>query len=263
MLIKNKIIIVSGIGPGLGTKLAVQAAKEGAKAVILAARTQTKIDLAEEAVNALDNQCQVLKLATDITDKNQCEQLVSEAIKNFGNIDILFNSAFMHGNFESIESADLNSWKQVINTNLIGTMQMTQAVIPQMKAQKNGAIVMVNTMSVRKPFIGECGYSASKAALGSATKFLALELGQYGIRANSAHMGWMWGVPVQSYISHTSQQNDVSEQSLIDEVAKKIPIGRIPTDDECAKAALFLGSDYASAVNGAILDVNGGEFLPT
>ena len=263
MLVKDKIIIVSGIGPGLGIKLAVQAAREGARGVVLAARTEAKLDGAERAIKELNGiECQTLKLATDITDRAQCEQLVKETIATFGQIDLLLNSAFMHGNFESVESADLAVWKQVMDTNLMGTMQITQAVIPQMKARKQGSIVMVNTMSVRKPFIGECGYAASKAALGNAAKFLALELGQYGIRVNSAHMGWMWGVPVQDYIAHAAREQNLSEQTLVDNVAQNIPLGRIPTDDECANAVLFLGSDYASAITGAILDVNGGEFIP-
>ena len=263
MLLKDKVVIVSGIGPGLGIKLAVEAAREGAKGLILAARTASKLDDAEAAVNELHGSCEVLKIPTDIRNADDCQNLVSKTLAQFGRIDALFNSAYEHGNFETADAADLSTWKSVVDTNLIGSMQLTQAVIPSMKAQKQGAIVMISSMATRKPFSGEAGYAAAKAALGTAAKYLAVELGQYGIRINTAAMGWMWGAPVQGFVKMSAEQQNIEEDSIVAGVAKNIPLGRIPTDDECARAALFLASDYASAITGATLDVNGGEFIPT
>ena len=99
-------------------------------------------------------------------------------------------------------------------------------------------------------------------ALRAATKHLALELGQYDIRVNSVHMGWMWGPNVEMYFDWQSQSTGRDKKDLIAEVAKNIPLGEIPDDGECAKAALFFASDYASVVTGAALDVNGGEYMP-
>ncbi|MCB1677574.1 MAG: SDR family oxidoreductase [Halioglobus sp.] len=266
MLLADKVVIVSGIGPGLGVKLAVAAAQEGARAVVLAARTPQKLADAQEQIQALGTSCETLAVATDICERAQCERLVEAAIDKFGRIDALVNSAYYHGNFEPVESADLDEWQRVVNTNLIGTMQLTQAVIPSMKARGQGAIVNINTMATRKPAImaagGESGYAASKAALAAATKYLAAELGSSGIRVNSALMGWMWGAPVQGYVEYAAEQQGVSQEEIIAPIARNIPLGRIVTDEECARAALFLVSDYASAVTGASLDVNGGEYMP-
>jgi NAD(P)-dependent dehydrogenase (short-subunit alcohol dehydrogenase family) len=102
----------------------------------------------------------------------------------------------------------------------------------------------------------------SKAALTGATAQLALELGRYGIRVNTAYMGWMWGPPVEGYLRAAAAQQGTTVEALARGVAQHIPLGRIPDDADCAKAALFLASDYACAVTGAALDVNGGEFLP-
>lgn len=264
MLLKDKIIIVSGIGPGLGVKLAIEAAREGAAGVVVAARTQDKLDDAEKRIHEVAKNCRVLKQVTDITDRGQCEKLAAVAVKTFGRIDALVNSAFVHGAMDFASSADLDSWiPGPIGTNLIGTLKLTQAVIPQMKKQKSGAIVMVNTMAVRQvPPLGEAGYAASKAALATAAMYLAKELAPSGIRVNTVHIGWMWGAPVQGYVAWQANELKISEEKIKAQIAANIPIGRIPTDDECARPALFLVSDYASAVTGAALDVNGGAYMP-
>lgn len=262
MLLKDKVVIVSGIGPGLGQELSTLAAKEGARAVVLAARTQQKLDAAEQEINDLGLGTKVLKMSTDIANEEQCKALAEAAAEAFGRIDVLFNSAYNPGAFEPIESASMDGWRQAMDVNLFGTMYLTQACVPHMKAAGGGAVVMIATMVEHKPMATQGGYGASKMALRAATKHLALELGQYNIRVNSVHMGWMWGPNVEMYFNWQAQSTGRSTEDLIAEVVEDIPLGEIPDDGECAKAALFFASDYASVVTGAALDVNGGEYMP-
>jgi NAD(P)-dependent dehydrogenase (short-subunit alcohol dehydrogenase family) len=263
MLLSQKIIIISGIGPGLGVKLAVEAAREGAKGVIVAARSQDKLDDAERRIAAVNSDCKVLKCATDISDREQCARLAAAALETFGRIDALVNSAYFHGDMDYPGTANLESWTAVMNTNLIGTLKLTQAVLPAMKQQRSGSIVNINTMAARVvPPLGEAGYAASKAALAVASKFLAKEVGPDGIRVNNVHMGWMWGAPVEGYLQWQAKENGVPVETLIEQIASQIPLRRIPPDEECARAALFLASDYASVITGATLDVNGGHYMP-
>lgn len=265
MLLKDKVIIVSGIGPGLGIKLATEAARAGARAVVCAARTPEKLDAAEAAIRALGApaaDCVVVKVPTDITDVAQCAYLVDETVRHFGRIDALFNSAFEHGAFAPVSEGDVAAWLKIFNTNVIGTLQLTQQAIRQMKAHGGGAVVMINTMATRKPYAGEGGYAASKAAQHAAVKYLAQEVGRHGIRINSIFMGWMWGVPVQQGIRMMAKMQKTNEETVLKGIVANIPLGRIPTDEECARGALMLASDYASAITGACLDANGGEFLP-
>jgi len=261
MLLKDKVVIVSGIGPGLGIELAVQAAAQGAKLAI-AARTPSKLDDAEAEVARLGLGTEVLKVATDISDPQQCKQLVEKTLEKFGRIDCLINSAYNPGSFEPIEKAKLDGWRQAMEVNLFGTMTLTLEVVPHMKKQGGGSIVMVNTMVTRKPLATQGGYGASKAALHSATSHLAVELGKYNIRVNSTFMGWMWGPPVEGYFDMMAKHTGADKQAMIAEVEKNIPLGKIPDDADCAKAVIFLASDYACAITGAGLDVNGGEFIP-
>lgn len=261
MLLKDKVVIVSGIGPGLGQELSTLAAKEGARAVVLAARTQEKLDIAEQEIAGLGLGTAVLKVPTDISDAAQCKALADTAVAEYGQIDVLFNSAYDPGSFEPIESADLDGWRRAMDVNFFGTMALTQSCIPHMK-DNGGAIVMIATMVEHKPLATQGGYGASKSALRAATKHLALELGQYNIRVNSVHMGWMWGPSVEGYFAWQAQASGKTQEALIEEVTQNIPLGVIPDDADCAKAAVFFGSDYSTVVTGAALDVNGGEFMP-
>lgn len=262
MLLRDKILIISGIGPGLGVKLAVEAAREGAAAVAISARTADKLDDAERRILEVQPACKVLKQATDVRDAEQCQRLAQMAHERFGRIDGLVNSAFFWGSPAAADAADLEGWKAVYDTNLIGTMQMTQAVVPAMKAGGGGAIVNISTMATLKPHTGEAGYAASKGALNVVTKYLATELGPSNIRVNVVRMGWMYGTPVKQHIHYAAKAQGVPEQQIYDSIAASVPLRRLVTDDECARAALFLVSDYASAITGATLDANGGEAMP-
>ncbi|WP_116366518.1 SDR family oxidoreductase [Parahaliea mediterranea] len=261
MLLNNKVAIVSGIGPGLGQHLATHCAKEGAH-VVLAARSADKLDAAEAAIASLGLNTRVLKVPTDIADPDACTALVAATCAHFGGVDVLLNSAYTGGEMTPVENANLADWRNTMDTNFFGSMQLTLAAVPSMKQRGGGAIVMVNTMVVRKAMAYNAGYSASKGALKTATAHLALELGQYGIRVNSAFMGWMWGPNVQGYVRQAAASQGVSEERVVEGIAQHIALRRIPTDANCAKAVIMLASDYASEVTGACLDVNGGDFIP-
>lgn len=262
MLLTDKIVVVSGIGPGLGIELSTLAAAEGAAGVVVAARTPSKLDDAEAAIRARGLATRVVKVPTDIADADACRRLVDAAVDAFGRIDALVNSAYVAGRFDPVDEANLDDWRATFDVNLYGTLNLTQAVVPVMKRQGGGAIVMINSMVTRKPLAGQSGYAVSKSALTTATALLAVELGPANIRVNSCYMGWMWGPSVENYLAVVAEQQGTTVEALAAGIAKAIPLGRIPDDAECAKAALFLVSDYAGAVTGAALDVNGGEFLP-
>jgi NAD(P)-dependent dehydrogenase (short-subunit alcohol dehydrogenase family) len=262
MLLRDKVVIISGIGPGLGVKLAVEAAREGARGIVLGARSEAHLTDAEQRIRAIGASGQVLSVPTDIRDAQHCERLAAAAYDKFGRIDGLVNSAASHGPMLPITDDDLTSWRADYETNVIGSVQLTKAVALRMKKHGGGAVAMINTMATMKPFMGEAGYAAAKAALLVASKYLAIELGPHNIRINSIRMGWMWGVPVQTYVSYMSKEKGVAEDDLKRAITANIPLSRIVTDDECARAALFLVSDYSSGMTGSVLDSNGGEALP-
>lgn len=258
MILQDKVVIVSGIGPGLGQELAINAGRFGAR-VALAARTQSFLDEVDAKVK--ETGAETLVVATDITQPEQTANLVERTVERFGRIDALVNSAYSAGAFCSFEDADFDEWRKTMEVNLFGSLSLTQQVVPVMKKQGKGAIVNINTMVERKPLPMQAAYASSKGALSVATRMLAKELGPYGIRVNSVAMGWMWGPPVEGYVQGAAKQAGVSQDEIIADIVKDIPIGHIPDDSDCANAALFFASDLSAVVTGANLNCNGGEFM--
>ena len=258
MLLKDKVVIISGIGPGLGQELAYGASENGAKCV-LAARTQEKLDQVKEEIEKGGNEA--ICVPTDITDPDDCKKLLNMTLDKFGKVDCLFNSAYRPGDFKEFKDSDLGDWMATMKTNFFGTMTLTKMVADHMKNDSGGSIVMVNSLITKKPLPTQGGYAASKGALTAATKILAKELGPFGIRLNSVYMGWMWGPPVEGYVNSTAEMMNIKPEDLVKEITKDIPLGIIPDDRDCANAVLFLASDLAKVITGANLDVNGGEFM--
>jgi NAD(P)-dependent dehydrogenase (short-subunit alcohol dehydrogenase family) len=263
MLLKNKYLMISGIGPGLGIKLALNAAAEGAAGIAISARTAASLDAAEERLREAGATCQIVKCVTDICDAQQCRDFTDQALNAFGRIDALVNNAHFHGPMgQRIESADFSYWRPQFETNVIGTLQMTQAVLPSMKAQKEGSIVMISTLGVKTPPTEDVsGYCASKAALYNATRKLAMEVGRHNVRVNSLHPGVIWSEAIRAALA-AERDRLGTEEDAYKALSANTALQRLATDDECARAALFLASDYSSAMTGASLDVNAGAFMP-
>ena len=261
MILKDKIILVSGIGPGLGSHLAVQAAREGAH-IAVCARTAAKLDVVEDEVRALGLGTRVVKVPADVADRAQSDRFIAATLEAFGRADILINSAYTTGAYALAAEADLDDWRNTLNTNLFGAMNLIQAVTPHMKRQGGGSIVNVNTKVTRLPYATMGGYAVSKAALRMATAQLAMELGGDKIRVNSVFPGWMWGPTVANGLAARAEAQGSTVAAVRAEIAKDIPLGDIPEDLECAKAIIALSSDYFTPVTGACLDMSGGEYLP-
>jgi NAD(P)-dependent dehydrogenase (short-subunit alcohol dehydrogenase family) len=256
MLLQDKVAIVSGVGPGLGREVAVACAREGAKLVV-AARSEDK--LRELAAEIQAGGGEAIAVPTDITDVGQCERLAAAAIEQFGRIDVLVNNAFRPDVFRTFSDVDLDDWRTIFEVNVFGNLQVTKAVLPHMKSRHSGSIVFVNSMVVRKPALLQAGYTASKGALLVAAQGLAKELGPDGIRVNSVLPGWMDGPSVDTYFKIREKYEGVSRDDAYAEIAKEIPLGFIPKDEDVANVVVFLASEMASIVTGQSLDANGGE----
>ena len=260
MILQDEVVLITGVGPGLGSKLAARAAAEGAK-VVMAARSADVMKQVEKDVLAAGGEA--IGVQCDVRRQEEVAALVSTAVDRFGTITGLVNSAFGHPGFFDLLDTPEKAIRRSMDIVLYGALQVTREVVPHMKAAGRGSIVNIGTMTTRKPMRGEAGYAVAKAAMATATQFLALELGASGIRANQAVMGWLDGPGVRFFLKMTADSRGVSEQHVYDEIAARNPLGRIPTDEACAGAVLFLLSRLSSEITGATLDVNGGEYMPS
>lgn len=258
MLFRDKVVIIAGYGPGLGHEMAVIAAQEGAR-VVLGARNEANLEAAAKQIT--DSGGQAAYRRTDISKNEDCLALAALAVERFGGIDACINNA-MAGNADMIEGVSMDVWRQVFDVNLFGTMQMAQACIEPMKQRGEGYIVNVSSMAHRKPLPPLAAYSASKAGMEGATRYLAKELGRYGIRVNTARMGYIGGPTVDQTIVAWAQAQGKSEAEVEQSIAADISIGKIPPGPDCARGVLMLASPWAAAISGAILDINGGDAMP-
>lgn len=257
MLLENKVVIISGVGPGMGQALGRIAAAEGAK-VVLGARNGAYLE--EVAADIRAKGGQAVARSTDVSDAAQCQALAATALDAFGRIDGLVNTAYLHGNWATMDVVDPADFASTYNINCVGALRMSQAVLPAMKEQADGAIVNVSTMATVKPFPGEGAYAAAKGGLNVLTRHMAKDYGRFGIRVNVTRMGWIGGTPVYDSIDREVAAGRKRED-VMNEITGRIALGIIPPENDCAKAVLFFLSDYAKVVSGASLDVNGGEYM--
>jgi len=258
MLLQGRSAIVSGIGPGMGRDIALMFAREGAD-LALGARSADALEAVAKEVRALGRRA--VAVPTDIARPEECARLAERAESELGRIDVLVNNAYHPGTYELFESADLERWRAPLEVNLLGSLRLTQEVVPRMKRAGGGSIVMINSMIVRDVLPTMASYAASKGALLAATQGLARELGPHGIRVNSVLPGYIWGATLEGYFALQAKARRVEPNVVYDEVAAKIALGAIPTSEEIAGAVLFFASDLSRAVTGQSLDVNGGQIM--
>jgi NAD(P)-dependent dehydrogenase (short-subunit alcohol dehydrogenase family) len=260
MLLRDKVVVVSGLGPGLGAEIARAAVRDGAH-VVLAARTTGYLEKLATELSAWSDR-RVTWLPTDITDVEQCSALAHHAVRELGRVDALVNNAYRLAAHVPFEQMDASHWRVQLEVNFVGTLQMTQAFVPALRESGGGAIAMISSVAARTPMQGMLDYAASKSALQAATRTLALELGPDRIRVNTLAMGWMNGPAVMEEMRIRVREKGLDYDALLEEARRRIALGEIPDDADCAGAVVFMISDHARAITGALLDVNGGEYMP-
>ncbi|MGW2301746.1 SDR family oxidoreductase [Streptomyces sp. NPDC001809] len=259
MLLQGKTVVVSGVGAGLGHRVAEAVVRDGGNAV-LGARTEA--NLAKCAAELDPAGRRTAYRVTDITDEGQCEALAALATERFGGIDAVVHVAAWDSYFGGLEDADFATWQGVLDVNLLGTLRMTRACLPALKV-RGGSVVLIGTQSaVAAPSqVRQAAYGASKGALTSAMYSLAQELGPYRIRVNTVLPGWMWGPPVQAFVQFTAHTEQVPEEEVLARLTERMALPELATDGDVAEAAAFLASDRARAITGQSLLVNAGELM--
>ncbi|WP_415950077.1 SDR family oxidoreductase [Streptomyces sp. KLOTTS4A1] len=259
MLLQDRTVLVSGVGAGLGQQVAAAVVRDGGNAV-LGARTEA--NLAKAAAEIDPDGEHTAYQATDITDERQCESLAALAVRRFGRLDGVIHVAAWDSYFGGLQDADFETWKGVIDTNLLGTLRMTRACLPALK-ERGGAVVFVGTQSaIAAPSqVKQAAYAASKGALTSAMYSLAREVGPDRIRVNTVLPGWMWGPPVEAWVRFTADTEGAPEDEVKERLTSRMALPDLATDGDVADACTFLASDRARAITGQQLLVNAGEIM--
>lgn len=255
-LLEGKVVVISGVGPALGTTLARRCAGAGAD-LVLAARTVARLtDLAEE-VEAMGRRA--VAVGTDITDQEQVDNLIATATETYGRIDVLINNAFKVPSMKPFANTSFEHIRETIELTVLGALRLIQGFTPALTETK-GSIVNVNSMVLRHSDPKQGAYKMAKSALLAMSQSLASELGPSGIRVNSILPGYIWGGTLQGYFEHQASKYGTTVDEIYQAAAAGSDLKRLPTEDEVASAILFMASDLSSGITGQTLDVNCGEY---
>lgn len=255
-LLENKVVVISGVGPALGTTLAVRCAEAGAD-LVLAARTAERLSEVAERVAARGRRA--VAVTTDITDDAQVDNLVDQSLDAFGRVDALINNAFRVPSMKPLADTTFQHIRDAIELTVLGALRMIQGFTPAL-ADARGSVVNVNSMVIRHSQPKYGAYKMAKSALLAMSQSLATELGDKGIRVNSVAPGYIWGETLKSYFNHQAGKYGTTVEQIYAATAAQSDLKRLPTEDEVASAILFMASDLSSAITGTTLDVNCGEY---
>ena len=245
MRLENKVAIITGAGSGIGRETALLFAKEGAKVVV----ADVNESAGEETVEEININGEGTFVKLDVSSREQAKQMVKITLEKYGKIDVLINNAGI------VQDAFLSKmteeqWDKVIDVNLKGVFNCSQAVVEIMMNQGNGVIINTSSIVGLEGNVGQVNYAATKAGLIGMTKTLAKELGKKGIRVNAVAPGFIT----------TPMTSNVPEK-ILEMMKEKTPLRRLGEAKDVAYAYLYLASDEANFVNGAVLCVDGGLII--
>ena len=242
----DKVVIVTGANKGIGACIAEMFAEAGAK-VVITGRHQEENEAEAAKIKAAGGTAIAVQL--DVRDEAAVKACVQKTLDTFGGrIDILVNNAGVTDK-GLIEDKSLEEWNRVLGTDLTGTFLCTREVMPIMKKQRYGRIVIISSITgKRMAYLGGCAYDTSKAAQFQFARHIGIEGAMYGITCNCVAPG--------STLSPLHKTHTPPE--VIAQKAKQNPMGRLGECEDQAYATLFLASDYAAYINCAEITVDGG-----
>ena len=246
--LEGAVAVVTGASRGLGRAIAEELGSGGAKVVVNYSSSKKP---AEELVEQItQNGAEAVAIQADVSDPEQAQRLVDEAVERFGRIDILVNNAGINID-RTLKKLSVEDWNKVIQVDLNSCYYTVHAALPHMMEQESGSIINMSSFVGEAGNIGQANYAAAKAGLLGFTKTAALELAQYNITVNAICPGFIETDMVQSI------PEDAREKIL-----KKVPLRRFGEPREVARAVRFLVED-GDYMTGQTLDINGGVYMRT
>ncbi len=260
MRLAEKVAIVTGAGQtpgdtiGNGRATAILFAREGAR-VLLVDRDP---DSARQTQMLIDEEGGIAQVfPADVTSEQNCRDMAHACRDLFGRIDILHNNVGIGAGDQELTELKLEDWNQILNVNLTGSFLTCKHVLPIMRAQRSGSIVNISSLAAVAAAVELPAYKVSKAGLNALTQVMAVANARYGIRVNAIMPGLI-NTPMA--IETISRKRGIAKDELVRQRDAAVPLrGKMGTAWDVAHAALFLASDEAQFITGAVLPVDGGQ----
>lgn len=244
--LQDRVALVTGAARGIGRAIAIELASRGAT-VAIHYRTSSA-EAARLSAEIQEMGVESILIQGDVSSKTESKHVMEAVMDSFKQIDILVNNAGITRD-RTLRKMTEEEWREVLNTNLNGTFYCTRAAIPSMIQNRFGRIVNIASFVGQAGAYGQANYAASKGAIISFTKTIALELAQYNITANVVAPGY----------TATDMVGNMPPR-VLNEIASRIPLKRLAEPQEIAKAAAFLITD-GNYITGHELNVNGGVYM--
>jgi len=244
MTLSEKTVVITGAGQGIGKRMAQRFADRGASVVV------ADIDSAVETAGSLPTES--VGLETDVTDKQDVQNLATTARDRFGGIDVLVNNAAIYGPLVSkrdrrYDEIPVEEWREVIDVNTTGMFICCKEIVPEMERRGSGSVVNVASAVMYGGVTGYPHYVTSKGAVPALTRAIAAEAGENGVRVNSVAPGLV-----------TSEASKQLDQAYLESVAEKQCLPRNGTPEEVIDVVEFLASEKSSFITGSVLHPDGG-----
>jgi NAD(P)-dependent dehydrogenase (short-subunit alcohol dehydrogenase family) len=256
MRLKEKVVIVTGAGRGIGREICLRVADEGAQICACDRDRKCLEELAGEM--RAENREPVL-LETDIGREDQVEAMFKETLRTLGKVDILVNNVGVLGPVSPIQKIAGEEWKAVVQTNLNGTYYCIKHALDIMIPNRSGNIINIGSVAAVINPPNRSVYSATKSAIVSLTRTVAAEVGQYNIRCNCISPGLVEGERLIGYLTKMAKESGKSFEELRQGWLNQIPLRRFISGSDIARAVIFFASDESAAVTGQHLCVSGGQ----
>ncbi|MEB3101839.1 glucose 1-dehydrogenase [Ferviditalea candida] len=251
MRLKDKVAVITGAGSGIGRKTAILFAEHGAKVTA----ADVNLETAEETCSMIKEQGgQCIAVKTDVSNARDIQEMLNTTLNAFGKLDILYNNAGIPMIAQSIEDVTEELFDRIMDVNVKGVFLGCKYAVPIFKMQGTGGVIISTASSaVSRPRPGQNIYAASKGTIVTLTRALAAELAEHQIRVAAINPVAVDTPMFYGFIG------DRDEQEARASFKSTIPLGRMAQPEDIAYAALYLASDEASLVTGAIMDVDGGR----
>lgn len=243
----EKYALITGATRGIGKQIAITLAKQGYNIALNYRKENEELENTKKEIEEIG--VQVLAVKGDVANFEDCEKFVKQTIERFGQIDVLVNNAGITKDMLLMRMKK-EDFEQVIDTNLVGTFNVTKNVVPYMMKARSGRIINISSVVGIAGNAGQTNYSASKAGIIGFTKSLAKEIASRNILVNAIAPGFI-----------ETNMTDVLKDDVKQEIAKNIPLRRMGTAQDVANVVKFLASDDSSYITGQVINVDGGMLM--
>ena len=243
----EKYALITGATRGIGKQIAITLAKQGYNIALNYRKENEELENTKKEIEEIG--VQVLAVKGDVANFEECENFVKQVIERFGQIDVLVNNAGITKDMLLMRMKK-EDFEQVIDTNLVGTFNVTKNVVPYMMKARSGRIINISSVVGISGNAGQTNYAASKAGIIGFTKSLAKEIASRNILVNAVAPGFI-----------ETNMTDVLKDDVKQEIAKNIPLKRMGTAQDVANVVKFLASDDSSYITGQVINVDGGMLM--